>query len=65
MSNETRAAILAGTISAANVEPTAMHLRRGVAQRLIVENILAPLDLEAEVFRYLVPRRCERHHRRG
>jgi hypothetical protein len=59
MTNETRAAVLAGTINASNVEPTEMHLRQGVALRVILENTYAPLDLEAEVFRYLLARRCE------
>ena len=64
-SNNTRAVVLAGTINASTVEPTTLHLRQGPALRVIVENTFAPLDLDADVFRYLVPRRCTRRHRSG
>jgi hypothetical protein len=64
MTNETRAAVLAGTITASTIEPTAMHLRQGPALRITVDNPLQPLDLDSEVFRYLVPRRCSHRHRR-
>ena len=54
--------VLASAINSSTVEPTARSLREGQAQRMIVENTYAPLDLDAEVFRYLIPRRCQHRH---
>ena len=55
--NNTRAVVLAGTINSSTVDPTARHLRQGPALRITVDNPLQPLDLDVEVFRYLVRRR--------
>ena len=59
-----KAAILAATIEASVVEPTALHRRESPALRFEMPSVQTPLDLNADVFRYLILRgtRCSRRH---
>jgi hypothetical protein len=49
-------AILASAIASAVIEPTARHLRQAPALRIQLRQRREPLDLEADVFRYLIAR---------
>jgi hypothetical protein len=46
--------VLAGAIESAVIEPTARHLRQAPALRVEMRRRREPLDLTADVFRYLV-----------
>ncbi|HEX7150806.1 MAG TPA: hypothetical protein VF618_04900 [Thermoanaerobaculia bacterium] len=60
MTDETRAAILAGSISIAPLDPKEILERLQVpAVRRILRALDAPLDLRAKVFRYRVDRAGE------
>ena len=50
---DARAAVLAGTIATADITPTAFHLRRSAAIVRSVPAVDAPLNLDADVFRYI------------
>jgi hypothetical protein len=63
VSAKTQAILLAGTIETATIEPTAMHRRASAPLYQRVANRHEPLDLEAAVFRYLVPHRCDKRRR--
>ncbi|HEX8154893.1 MAG TPA: hypothetical protein VF698_17300 [Thermoanaerobaculia bacterium] len=59
----TRAAVLAGSIVTNEVAPTPFARREKPAIVRSVTALNTPLDLDAEVFRYLVPRPCGGHRR--
>lgn len=48
--------VLASAIDSAVIEPTARHLRQAPALRVEMRRRREPLDLTADVFRYLVGR---------
>jgi hypothetical protein len=59
VSSTTQAAVLSAAISTSVIEPTAQHQRQSAPLRITVRRRREPLDLNADVFRYLITRNGE------